>query len=141
MTVKILNNVQNSMKRGGCPLFTLGPVFGGVSQRRQTWSPKNSRFISNGISNWNSSLFGISTPLSKRHLWVLSMPPKTSVASFMLSLTWPGLFLSIPCCLTLRALASFSIFSTLLLQELKDVLPFLSPRRSPRLLIPGRFFF
>ena len=61
-------------------------------------------------SGWDSSLFWKPTPLSRRHLWVLSIPLTTSVASFTLSLTWPGLFLSIPCWMTLRALANFSIF-------------------------------
>ena len=59
---------------------------------------------------WDSSVFWNSTPLSRRHLWVMSIPLNTSVASFTLYLTWPGLFLSIPCWTTLRALANFSIF-------------------------------
>ena len=62
-------------------------------------------------TGWVSSLFWSSTPLSSRHLWVLSIPPNTSAASFTESFTKPGLFLSIPFCITLRALASFSIFS------------------------------
>ena len=35
-------------------------------------------------------------PLSRRHLWVLSILPNTSVASFTLSVSWRGLFPSIP---------------------------------------------
>ena len=62
-------------------------------------------------AGWDSSLFWISTPLSSRHLWVLSIPLNTSVAALALSLTCPGLFLSIPCWITLRALANFSIFT------------------------------
>ena len=42
---------------------------------------------------------------------MLSIPPNTSVASFTLSVTWRGLFLSIPCFSKLRALANLSIFS------------------------------
>ena len=41
-------------------------------------------------AGWDSSLFWISTPLSSRHLWVLSIPLNTSVASFTESLTKPG---------------------------------------------------
>ena len=62
-------------------------------------------------AGWDSSLFWISTPLSSRHLWVLIIPLNTFVALFSLSCTWPGLLLSIPCWMTLRALANFSIFS------------------------------
>ena len=47
-------------------------------------------------SGWDSSLFSISILLLRRHLWVLSIPLNTSEASFILSFTWPGLFLSIP---------------------------------------------
>ena len=61
-------------------------------------------------AGWDSSLFSISTPLSSRHLWVLSIPLNTSVASLTLSLTWPGLFVSMPYWITLRALGNFSIF-------------------------------
>ena len=59
-------------------------------------------------AGWDLSLLWNSTPLSRRHLWLLSISLNTSLASLTLSLTWPGLFLSIPCWMTLRALANFS---------------------------------
>ena len=37
------------------------------------------------LTGWDFNLFWISTPLSKKHLWVLSMPPNTSAASLTLS--------------------------------------------------------
>ena len=43
------------------------------------------------ITGWDSNLFWKSNPLSRRHLWVLRMPPNTSMASFTLSVTWRGL--------------------------------------------------
>ena len=59
----------------------------------------------------DSRFFWISTPLSSRHLWVLSILLNTSEASFTLSFTWPGLFLRISCWMTLKALDNVSIFS------------------------------
>ena len=66
------------------------------------------------IPSWRGEFpffFWIFIPPSRRHLWVFSIPPNTSVASFTLSFTWRGLFLSIPCCMMLRALANLSTFS------------------------------
>ena len=76
-----------------------------------------------------------STPLSKTHLWVLSTQLNTCVASLRLSLTWPELFLNIPCWMTLRSLANFSIFFFLLPQELKAIFPSLSLWRSTQVLV------
>ena len=63
------------------------------------------------VAERDSSLFWISITLLKRHLWVLSIPLNTSLASFTLSVAWRGLFPSIPCCMMLWALAKLFIFS------------------------------
>ena len=42
---------------------------------------------------------------------MLSIPPNTSVASFTLSVTWRGLFFSIPLCIMLKALSNLCIFT------------------------------
>ena len=92
--------------RGSLPLLHL--IFWGISQRRRAWSLKDPQVLHSGV---RFHFYWILTPLSRSHLWVLSIPPNTSVASFTLSVTWRGLFLSIPCWMTLRALSNFSIFS------------------------------
>ena len=46
----------------------------------------------NNVMGWDYSLFWIFTPLPRRLLWVLNMPPNSSIASFTLSLTWTGSF-------------------------------------------------
>ena len=94
-------------------------------------------------AGWDSSLFWTSTPLSRRHLWVLSIPLNTSVALFTLSSTWPRLFLSIPYWMTLRALAKFSSF---LLCSLRSWRTSFHPKShpsplSPQLLILNPYIF
>ena len=93
----------------GASLFSPSVSFFGVSPRDAERDLRKILIIFE--AEWDSSLFWISTPLSSRHLWVLSIPLNTSVASQTLSLTWPGLFLGIPCWITLRALFNFSIFT------------------------------
>ena len=93
----------------GATLFSTFVSFFGVSLRdAERRLRKIAIFFEMG---WNSRLFWISTPVSSRHLWVLSILLNTSVSSLTLSFTCPGLFLSITCWITLRALANFSIFT------------------------------
>ena len=82
------------------------------------------------------SRFWIFTPLSRRHLWVLSIPLNTSVASFTLSFTWPGLFLSIPCWMTLRALANISIFLLCSLRSWRTSFHTSAPGEAPKSTFP-----
>ena len=87
-------------------------------------------------AGWESSLFWISTPLYRRHSWVLSIPLNTSIDSLTLSFTWPGLFLSIPCWMTLRALANFSIFSLCFLWSWGTFFHLTAPGEAPKSTFP-----
>ena len=93
----------------GVTLFSPFVSFFGVSSRDAERGLRKIPILFE--AGWDSSLFWISTPLSSRHLWVLRIPLNTLVASFTESLTNPGLFLSVACWITLRALANFSILT------------------------------
>ena len=90
---------------------------------------------------WDSSLFWNSTPLARTHLWVLSILLNTSVVSFTLSLTWPGLFFSTPCWIMLRALANFSIFSFCSLWSWRTSFHRSAPGEAPKSTFPTVFKF
>ena len=69
------------------------------------------------------------------------IPLNTSEASFTLSFTWPGLFLSIPRWMTLRALANFSIFSLCSLRSWKTSFHPAAPKKAPESTFPTVFKF
>ena len=121
----------------GVTLFSLFVSFFGVSPRDAERSLRKIPIFFE--AGWGYSLFWISTQLSRRHLWVLSIPFNTSVASFTLSFTWPGLFLYIPCWMTLRALANFSIFALCSLRSWRTSFDPSAPVEAPKSTFPTVF--
>ena len=124
---------------GGCgSLLPHHLIFWGISQRRRALSLKNTQFLHGGVG---FHFFRILTPLSNRHLWVLSISLNTSVASFTESLTKPVLFLSIPCWITLRALANFSISSFCSFRSWRTSSHPSAPGEAPKSTFPTIFSF
>ena len=126
--------VNRSSEGEGATLFSPFVNFFGISPRdAERGLRKIPIFFEAG---WDFSFFWISTPLSRRHLWVLSIQLNTSADSFTLSVTCPGLFLSIPCWTILRALANTSIFLLCSLKSWRTSFHLSAPGEAPESIFP-----